>query len=402
MTQKIQIPLLKDHHNHLTIYGLLHHCLNLQTVKEKTEAIKQMQTLDKEKVSVVLGWNTSCFKFTDEDLERLPPVIIVNISLHNFIMNSAAEERLKERYPEIVANHRNAKWYEDHFTRMMLFLAGLVEPREEVFKCFFDFLYQRGIYYLEDMILSSEASYRIIGSSPFRERTAFWADLGTFKTLSAGAQKDIKGIKLFTDGAVGARTAALGHPYRDGGEGYLLHSDDAFYRIMQEAAAYKKAISVHAIGNMASAQVVRTLKELKHNGSEFPLIRMEHCQFINEKTACEAKELGIVLSMQPNFSSDSVDYKDRLFPQYLKNNNPFRMLIDKAGFVPGEDLIFGSDGMPHGAEAALKFSLFPPFPQQKLTLEEFIAGYCMPDQTYGNIDVEMDQENQYISMSVSQ
>jgi predicted amidohydrolase YtcJ len=402
MTQKIQIPFLKDHHNHLTIYGLLHRCLNLQAVKEKTAAIRQMQSLDNERVSVVLGWNTGYFKFTDEDLGRLPPVIIVNISLHNFVMNHEAEEGLRETYPEIVANYKNPKWYEDHFTRMMLFLAGLVEPGEDVFKCFFDFLYQRGIYYLEDMILSGEASFRIIDSSPFRERTAFWADLDTFRTLSTGAQKDIKGIKLFTDGAVGAGTAALGHPYRNGREGYLLHSDDAFCRILQEVAAYKKAISVHAIGNMASAQVVRTLKKLKHNGCEFPLIRMEHCQFIDEQTACEAKESGIVLSMQPNFSSDSVDYKDRLFPQYLKNNNPFRMLIDKAGFMPGEDLIFGSDGMPHGAEAALKYSLFPPFPRQKLTLEEFIAGYCMPDQTHGYIEVEMDRERQYVSISVSQ
>jgi predicted amidohydrolase YtcJ len=401
MIQKIRMPLLKDHHNHLTIYGLLHRCLNLQTVKEKTGAITKMQTLDKETVSVVLGWNSGYFKFTDEDLGCLPPVIIVNISLHNFTMNPGAEERLRETYPEIVANYKNPGWYEDHFPRMMLFLAGLVEPREDVFKCFFDFLYQRGIYYLEDMILSSEASYRIINSSPFKGRTAFWADLATFKTLSAAAQKDIKGIKLFTDGAIGAGTAALDHPYRDGREGYLLHSDDVFYRIVQEAASYKKAISVHAIGNMASARVVRTLKELKHHGSEFPLIRMEHCQFIDEKTAHEAKELGVVLSMQPNFSSDSIDYKDRLFPQYLKNNNPFRMLIDRAGFVPGEDLILGSDGMPHGVEAALKFSLFPRYPQQELTLEEFIAGYCMPDQTHGYIDVELDRESREVRTSVS-
>jgi len=401
MIQKVQVPFLKDHHNHLTIYGLLHHCLNLQTVKEKTEAIKQMQTLDKETVSVVLGWNSGYFKFTGEDLGRLPPVIIVNISLHHFIMNREAEERLRETYPEIVANYKNPGWYEDHFPRMMLFLAGLVEPREELFKCFFDFLLQRGIYYLEDMILSGESSYGIINSSPFRERTAFWADLGTFRTLSAAAQKNIKGIKLFTDGAIGAGTAALGHPYRDGHQGYLLYSDDAFYRIMQEAADYKKAISVHAIGDKASSQVVQTLKKLSLQGSEFPFIRMEHCQFIDEKTAHEARELGIVLSMQPNFSSDSVDYKDRLFPQYLKNNNPFRMLIDKVGFVPGKDLILGSDGMPHGVEAALKYSLFPPFPQQKLTLAEFVAGYCMPDQTHGHIDVEIDREGQEVRVSVS-
>jgi hypothetical protein len=69
------------------------------------------------------------------------------------------------------------------------------------------------------------------------------------------------------------------------------------------------------------------------------------------------------------------------------------MVIDKAGFVPGEDLILGSDGMPHGAEAALHAALFPPFPQQKLTLEEFIAAYCMPDKSYGEINLEIDEDS---------
>jgi predicted amidohydrolase YtcJ len=118
---------------------------------------------------------------------------------------------------------------------------------------------------------------------------------------------------------------------------------------------------------------------------------MEHCQFIYEKTACQAKELGIILSMQPNFSTDSIIYRDRLLPWYLENNNPFRMLIDQAGFVPGEDLIFGSDGMPHGVEAALKNSLFPPLAQQRLTIDEFTAGYCMPDRTHGHIELEIDK-----------
>ena len=69
------------------------------------------------------------------------------------------------------------------------------------------------------------------------------------------------------------------------------------------------------------------------------------------------------------------------------------MLIDKAGFVPGEDLILGSDGMPQGAEAALQTALFPPFPQQRLTLDEFTAGYCMRDKSYGQIHLEIDENS---------
>ncbi len=79
--------------------------------------------------------------------------------------------------------------------------------------------------------------------------------------------------------------------------------------------------------------------------------------------------------MQPNFSSDSTDYADRLDGPRLARNNPFRMLIDEVGFRPGRDLIFGSDGMPHGLAYAAQWGLFPLFEGQRLTLAELLAGY---------------------------
>jgi predicted amidohydrolase YtcJ len=127
---------------------------------------------------------------------------------------------------------------------------------------------------------------------------------------------------------------------------------------------------------------------------------MEHCQFITQENAEKSKELGITLSMQPNFNSDSIQYTDRIAEVYCNNNNPFRMLIDKVGFIPGEDLIFGSDGMPHGAQYALEQTLFPPVPGQALSLEEFVAGYCMPDKENGYVDIEIDEEKQSVTTRV--
>ncbi len=97
--------------------------------------------------------------------------------------------------------------------------------------------------------------------------------------------------------------------------------------------------------------------------------------------------------MQPNFSTDSVDYRDRLDDQYCRANNPFRMLIDEIGFEPGRDLIFGSDGMPHGIEFALQQSLFPALESQVLTVEEFRLGYCFKSDEPGYVEVEMDGHN---------
>lgn len=96
--------------------------------------------------------------------------------------------------------------------------------------------------------------------------------------------------------------------------------------------------------------------------------------------------------MQPNFSSDTVDYRDRLDAGYCEMNNPFRMLIDEIGFVPGNDLVFGSDGMPHGIETAIQQSLRPSLSQQKLSIDEFVAGYCMNPEQSGSIQLTIEND----------
>lgn len=371
----MNIPLLKDHHSHLSFYGLLHGCPDLRTTETKTAAMSLLRGLDKRKVSMVLGWHSGNYTFTKEDLDALPPVIIVNISLHSFLMSSAAEEILRPDYPDIVANYHDPEWYEDHMPQMMIFLANRVEPTLERIESFFTHLETLGVYYVEDMLLTSEKFLRVIRPTQYMARTAFWAVMKTYQSLSAEAQADVKGIKLFTDGALGAGTAALARPLRNGEKGYLMHTDEALYAMLREVSGLGKAVSVHAIGDLATAQVVRTARRLKNAGYWFPLFRMEHCQFIDETVAREAKALGMVFSMQPNFSTDSENYLDRLPPGYAEANNPFRMLIDTVGFVPGEDLIFGSDGMPHGVEYAAQAAFSPPFPGQKLTEAEFVAGY---------------------------
>lgn len=385
-----RIPLLKDHHNHVSFYGSLKDCLNLQGVTDKASALKMLRKHNRNTVSVVLGWSSGFFQFTPKDLAGLPPLIIVNLSLHSFLMTPAAEIRLKGDYPEIVENYWHAEWYERRMPNMLLFLANQVNVTEEKIAAFFEGLRKKGVYYVEDMLLVSEEALAIIRSSPYAERTALWADLEVFERLSPSAREYVKGIKLFTDGALGAETAAIGKPYKSGSTGYLLFSDDFLGRQLERVAEAKKAVAIHAIGENGTQQTLRVLKSVCDGGVKFPAIRLEHAQFIGLHEAREAKKMGVILSMQPNFSMDSVDYADRLPDGYLERNNPFRMLIDQAGFVPGEDLIFGSDGMPHGAEGALRASLFSPLLSQRLTLEEFVAGYCMPSEDFGHIEFEFD------------
>lgn len=212
-------------------------------------------------------------------------------------------------------------------------------------------------------------------------RTKFWAAPDSFELLSAEARGKIHGSKLFTDGAFGARTAAIELHYvgQSGNRGILLYSDEQLQALVKECAALSPAIAIHAIGDRAIEQTITVLERV---GSDalFQETRIEHAQLITQAQATRAKNLGAKLSMQPNFNSDSSEYADRLPADCLRANNPFRMLIDDVGFEPGVDLVFGSDGMPHGIEHAFKEVDEPPFEVQRLSREELLSGYTRSSQ----------------------
>ena len=56
--------------------------------------------------------------------------------------------------------------------------------------------------------------------------------------------------------------------------------------------------------------------------------------------------------------------------------------------------------MPHGIQYALQMSLFPPYEEQKLTLDEFVAGYCVDSLSPGHIDLVIDYDKQTVKYTV--
>jgi predicted amidohydrolase YtcJ len=349
-------------------------------------------------INVVIGWNDSLYRFSAAELERFPALIVMNASLHSFILNSAAREIIAPSYPEIVANLDDREWVEKNASLIMGFVMGVKPCDYGTISSFYRQLAEQGVWYAEEMTLWDSAELDIFDSPGLAGRSSFWATPELFCGMDERPAERVRGIKLFADGALGARTAGIDAPYLGGEEGIMIYRDGELLELMTQAAQWCKDIAIHAIGDLAIDKVVEAISRLDRR---CPVTRLEHCQFITLETALRAKELGIVLSMQPNFSRESEFYKDRLPQCYLEMNNPFRMLIDQAGFVTGEDLVFGSDGMPHGARHALECALFPPLPGQRLSLPEFVAGYCMPDYTHGFIDVSIDNESRHITTEVS-
>jgi predicted amidohydrolase YtcJ len=144
------------------------------------------------------------------------------------------------------------------------------------------------------------------------------------------------GFKLFADGSLGARTAALNDDYSDdpGNRGILNYSEN---EIVDYAARVKRlglVLATHAIGDRAVEQVVSAYRKAGITSND--RFRIEHCSVVNPKRLFDLS--GIVLSVQPMFASSDYWLKDRIGgaradrAAYL-----FRSLAKETTLVGGSD-----------------------------------------------------------------
>lgn len=352
--------------------------------------------------TIATGWNSGRFPLHKRDFDGLPPVVVLSLSIHGLIVNDNGRVLLRA-HDETVADHLDDQdWIERNLRRVLNLFARAGASADRL-GAFFDRLRQLGVHSVEEMLLVGEDEIQLFDEAGLAERTQFWAAPETYESAPPAIRERIHGIKLFTDGAIGVTTAALHEKYATADHrGMLIYSDDELEALIARYSA-RKPMAIHAIGDAAIDQVVSAVERVAMQVPSRQVIRVEHAQFISELTARRAKALGLHLSMQPNFSEDSVMYADRLPAGYPARNNPFRMLIDHVGYVPGVDLYFGSDGMPHGAQEALRQSLFPDggHEDQVLTLDEFIAGYCCSDMSHGSLDVDIDHVNRSVRCSAT-
>lgn len=364
-----------DRHSHVSVYAALKGSPNLSACEDSAAALNLMRGLPQDRLSLVMGWHSGRLPVSDADLAGLPPVLLVNLSLHGLRLSPAAARLLQDTDPEVVERHSDPEWSERNLDLLLALYGRTAGLTADKLERWIQDLEALGIGAVEDMLLTGTEAWQTMRTSRWADRMPWWTVPAIFDTLPAEAQAECAGLKCFTDGALGARTAALGEPFLSGEPGLLLHAGEVLKQMLAAVHPRGKALAVHAIGDRAIGQALDALEDLEGQGLRFPPVRLEHVQFITEAQARRARDLGLTLSMQPNFSGDSLDYADRLDQTRLARNNPFRMLIDRVGFRPGRDLIFGSDGMPHGLAAAARWSLFPPFEGQRLSLEELVAGY---------------------------
>ncbi len=187
----------------------------------------------------------------------------------------------------------------------------------------------------------------------------------------------LAGIKLYADGSIGARTAALRRPYADRATtGQLLLEDDALHTQLARALDAELTVAVHAIGDAAILQVLAQVERLatRDGRAVAGRVRLEHVEMIDQEMLARAGALGIDLSLQPNFVAQWAGpgglYETALGRERALAMNPFVSMWDHPGA-----LVFGSDGMPMDPAVGLLGAVAHPAEEQRLTPEQALSLY---------------------------
>ncbi len=189
-------------------------------------------------------------------------------------------------------------------------------------------------------------------------------------------------IKVFGDGSLGARTAALFEPYRDDPTegGMLIHPPRELRDIMAGIHGAGFPAAVHAIGDRAIELVIETIEAVAPDPG--PRHRIEHAELLHPEHIERMARHGIVASCQPNFvgqwSLPGGLYETRVGFERNARNNPYREILAK-----GVALAFGSDGMPYGPLEGIHWAVNAPFGIQRLTVDQAVRAYTLGGATAG-------------------
>jgi len=149
----------------------------------------------------------------------------------------------------------------------------------------------------------------------------------------------VRSVKLYADGALGSRGAALIEPYSDEptNRGLTLISSQQIEAVAESSLAQGFQVCTHAIGDRANSFTLDAYEKAFHGKSGEPYrFRIEHAQVLAERDIPRFKKLGIIPSMQPTHcTSDMYWAEARLGPNRIHGAYAWRSLLNTGVIICG-------------------------------------------------------------------
>ncbi|WP_435579511.1 amidohydrolase [Gilvibacter sp.] len=231
--------------------------------------------------------------------------------------------------------------------------------------------------------------YAMVSNAP--ENLDHYLNNGIVKT----DRLNVRSIKVYGDGALGSRGAALRAPYSDQHDHYgaMITTEEELMALAKRIHDAGYQMNTHAIGDSANIAVLRAYSNVLKDQTDARW-KVEHAQIVSVADF-DYFSKNIIPSVQPTHAtSDMYWAEERVGPDRIQGAYSFKTLLDKAGLVAlGTDfpveqvnpmLTFyaavarqDTDGYPDGGF----------LPEQKLSREEALKGMTIW-AAYSNFEEE--------------
>jgi predicted amidohydrolase YtcJ len=215
----------------------------------------------------------------------------------------------------------------------------------------------------------------------------------------------LRAVKLYSDGALGSRGAALLAPYSDDphSHGLLFHSNEEIDVMIAKAIKKGYQVNVHAIGDAGNRQILDTFaKEIPANHAEAQRHRIEHAQVVTASDIPRFKSIGIIPSMQPTHAtSDKNMAETRVGSERIKGAYAWRTFLQQGSRIAcGSDFPVEAPNPFFGIHAAVTRQdaggqpIAGWYPEQEMSLKEAFRCFTLDaayaghqEKTQGSLEV---------------
>jgi len=344
------IPGFIDTHNHFCLYALLTDqadCRPASGVRRGKDVVEALKAKAKDTPAGkwIMGWGYAPYLLDDkkdlirEDLDRATqkhPVCLVHVSVHGAVVNSLALKELgytkKTPDPPGGKIHRdgsgdpNGILSESAFMGPLFFASPSIyskmmaeydcEKRVEMMSRCAAQYHRLGIVGAHDPFVDARTlrTYQEAadgGRFPFRLYAFIlnqWADCLLATGIGRGFGSEwvrIGAIKIFLDGGMSSRTAAVSRPYAappGAGKGILNFDQKGINGEIEKFNRAGYQISVHAQGDRALGMLLKSFRRVIEKGN--PLRhQIVHAGNLTSAQIDQVEEMGLYICSQANFFS---------------------------------------------------------------------------------------------------
>lgn len=193
---------------------------------------------------------------------------------------------------------------------------------------------------------------------------------------------NVRSVKVYADGALGSRGAALKQSYSDKPHhfGAMITNEENLRALALRIANAGFQMNTHAIGDSANIAVIRAYNNAL-DGLEDARWKIEHAQVVAPEDFVHFSK-NIIPSVQPTHAtSDMYWAEDRVGPDRIKGAYSYKTLLDQAGLVAlGTDFPVEKVNPMHTFYAAVARKDLQHWPEdgfrpeEKLSREEALKG----------------------------